>query len=277
MSDLALAIATKGEWDPERLLAELREAGIAPATEIQVACGRAPKSSPSGLNIHSSENASLFELWAIAIARSKAEWIAMLHADALPAPGWFAAMQTAIAGESWEDGYWGPVEPGFSPSDPRMVGYLTEYVQFHRPLSPGLREVPGSNLVLSRRRTDGGSDFSKTRLLEEGLMPKRVEDAVVLYARSFALQDYCGRRFRHGRSYAAKRTPKLSLLVAIPMTFALPFVRTARILGHAWRHPQFRMASLRWLPEIFLAETCWSAGELVGYVTGEAGDASALD
>lgn len=247
------------------------------STEVHVACAAAPKTSTPGLIVHETGGPSLFELWAIAIGRSSADWVAVLHADALPSSGWFAAVEAAIASEGSGDGYWGPVEPGFDPFDPRMIGYLTEYVQFHRPLDPKLVEVPGSNLVLSRSRLDGGQDFSKTRLLSEGLSPKRIEDAVVHYSRPFALNEYCSRRFRHGRSYAAKRTPKLSLLVAIPMTLVLPFVRTARILRHAWRHPQFRLPSLRWLPHILIAETCWSAGELAGYATGNPGDSSALD
>lgn len=279
MSSLALAIATKGEWDPVRLLEALREAGMRPDTEVHVGCDidHAPRAPLSGLAIHPQENASLFELWALAIGRCKADFIAILHAHALPAPGWFAAMSGAIARENWKDGYWGPVEPVFAASDPRMIGYLTEYVQFHRPLDPALTEVPGSNLVLPTLRVDDGSDFSKTRLLGQGLSPRPVDEAVVLYARPFALSDYCGRRYRHGRSYAAKRTPKLPLLKAIPMSLALPAVRTVRIVRHAWKHPQFRLPSLLWLPAILLAETCWSAGEFAGYVTGRPGDASAID
>src|SRR5207253_7736059 len=139
----------------------------------------------------------LFELWGVAIARSRSEWIAILHADALPAPGWFAAIDQAIARDARPDGYMGAVEPRFGPLDPRMIGYLTEYVQFHRTLDPRLREVPGNNLVLPRARLEPSDDlerngFSKTRLLQQGLSPKPVEAAVVLYARPFRLREYCG-------------------------------------------------------------------------------------
>lgn len=279
MSDLALAVAVKGEWSPDRLLERLSEAGIGSSTEVHVASDLEQVGSDlsTGLSIYAQHEASLFELWGLAIERSRADWVAVLHADALPAPGWFAAMRKAMEEQGWPDGYWGPVEPDFGPSDARMVGYLTEYVQFHRPVDPALKEIPGSNLALPRRRIDGGKDFSKTRLLAQGLSPKRVDEAVVLYARPFHLAEYCGRRFRHGRAYAAKRTPKLSALVAIPMTVALPAVRTARILRHAWRHRHLRLPSVRWFPAILLAETCWSAGEMVGYVTGRAGDPSRLD
>lgn len=281
MSSLALAIAVKGEWDPDRLLDRLSEAGVGPSVEVHVACdpAHAPVVTVPGLTIHVRENASLFELWGLAIDRCEAPWIAILHADALPVPGWLGGMNEAIEREGWADGYWGPIEPDFGPDDPRTVAYFTEYVQFRWPIPIDMKEVPGSNLVLPRQRLGfPGDDFSKTRLLgEEGLEPKLVEQARVRYARPYRFTEYCGRRFRHGRAYAAKRTPKVPLLKAIPMTLALPVVRADRILVHAWRYKQFRLPCLRRLPAILLAETCWSAGELVGYVTRRAGDESKLD
>ena len=214
MTSLALAIATKGAWDPDQLLHDLRSAGADASTEIHIACDpeHAPATAPDGVAVHSKANASLFELWGLAIAQSRSEWVAVLHADALPALGWFAAMHEAIARDPRPDGYMGPVEPRFGPSDPRMIGYLTEYVQFHRPLDPELKEVPGSNLVLPRQRVEATEDFSKTRLLRQGLAPRLIGDAVVLYARPFQFGDYCGRRFRHGRAFAATRTPRVSLV-----------------------------------------------------------------
>ena len=114
-----------------------------------------------------------------------------------------------------------------------MVGYLTEYCQFHRPPDSRLKELPGSNLVLPRDKLEATEDFSKTGLLRQGLFPRLIECAVVLYARPFHFTEYCARRFRHGRAFAAARTPRLPLLVAIPLSLALPFVRTAWILRHA--------------------------------------------
>ncbi|MEO8454770.1 MAG: hypothetical protein ABI454_06395 [Sphingomicrobium sp.] len=279
MTTFSLAIAVKGEWDANRLLHDLRSAGADPSSEIHVACDpeHAPATVPQGLNVHVKANASLFDLWGLAIAQSRSEWVAILHADALPGPGWFSAIQRAIDTEGWKDGYWGPVEPRFGPSDRRMISYLTEYCQFHRPLDPSLKEIPGSNLILPRKRIEATEDFSKTRLLQQGLAPRLVEDAVALYARPFRFRDYRGRRFRHGRAFAAARTPRLSVTAAVPLTAALPFVRCARIVRHAWRHKDLRRASVRWLPAILAAETCWSAGELTGYVTRRLGDASALD
>lgn len=278
MSNLALAIATKGAWDPDRLLRKLREVGADSSIEIHVACApeHMPASPHQDLSVHSQANATLFDLWGLAISQSQSVWVAVLHADALPAAGWFESMTEAI-GRSSLDGYMGPVEPGFAPSDSRIIGYLTEYVQFHRPWDPRLKEIPGSNLVLPRTRLERTSDFSKTRLFRQGLSPQLVESAVVLYARPFRLGEYCARRFRHGRSYAADRTPPLSLIAAIPLVLALPLIRTLRVLRHAWRHKEVRGAAVCWLPAILLAESFWSAGELAGYVLCTPSDASRLD
>ena len=277
MTSLALAIATKGEWDPQKMLAALTQAGIDPSTQVHVACDPAhlPEASTAGLSVHSLADASLFDLWGLAIEQAKADWIAILHADALPEPGWFAAMTNAIERDGWSDGYWGPVEPGFATSDARMIGYLTEYVQFNSPIAAGMKEVPGSNLVLPRQRLAGG-DFSKTRLLGEGLAPRLVETAKVRYARPLEFGEYCARRFRHGRAYAAKRAPRVPLAKAIPLALVLPVVRTWRVLSHAWHYPKLRAAALGWLSAIFAAETCWSVGELVGYVTRNPGNPSGL-
>jgi hypothetical protein len=279
LSRLALAIAVKGEWDAEQLAEQLRTAGVPAEAEVHMACDPefALAESSSSLFVHTRDDASLFQLWAVAIQATRSPWVAVLHGFGLPGPGWFSAMEREIEGEGWKDGYWGPVEPGPSISRGGMVGYLTEYCQFHRPVEPGLREIPGSNLVLPRERIGKSEDFSKTRLLQEGLAPKYVEAAVVNYARPFALGDYCRRRFRHGRAYAAERLPRLSLFRAIPLSLALPFVRTVRIMRHAWRHPELRSASILCLPAILLAETCWSMGELGGYVTRRPGILTALD
>src|SRR5439155_8697338 len=78
LTTLALAIATKGEWNPDRLLDDLRSAGAEASTEIHVACDseHAPSSAPNGLTVHRKASASLFELWGVAIAACRSDWVA---------------------------------------------------------------------------------------------------------------------------------------------------------------------------------------------------------
>ena len=278
MRRLALAIAVKGKWNGDRLAERLKSAGVPSNAEVHVACDAefAPDLRPPSVSVHALPSASLFDLWGEAIEKSRAPWVAILHADALPARGWLSAMERAIKQDGWSDGYWGPVEPEPGISAGSLVGYLTEYCQFHRPLERGMNEIPGSNLVLPRDRISDAGSFSKTRLLEEGLTPKYVPEAVVLYSRPFAFGDYCGRRYRHGRAYAASRTPRVPIGKALLLSAALPFIRTGRVLRHAWRYKELRGANLV-SPAILAAETCWSLGELVGYVTRKPGELSRLD
>lgn len=277
MSGLALAIAQKGAWDAHQLVRDLVAAGLPESVEIHVACDAEHGHAHPRLLVHPAMGASLFDLWSLAIAGSSAPWIAVLHGDGLPGHGWFDAISRMIESDRWPDGYWGPVEPRACSNAKVMLGYLDEYCQFHRPIEVGMPEIPGSNLVLPRARLGSSPDFSKTRLLREGLAPKFVPDAVVVYARANGFVDYCRRRFHHGRAYAASRTPRLALLKALPLTAALPFVRTGRVLRHAWRHRSLRSPAVRLLPLLLLAESCWSAGELTGYLTRRPGNAAALD
>lgn len=278
MNWLALAIAVKGPWRTDKLLNQLQAAGFPASTEIHIACDQehSPAAASHGFIVHGSAGKSLFELWAIAINASQSPWVAIFHVDALPAPGWFKAIEDATEGFCGQ-GLWGPVEPGIGPFDRRMVGYLTEYVQFHRPVHPAMAEVPGSNLVLRRALVECGTDFSKTRLIRQGLIPSRVDGAVALYERPIRFPVYCRRRFRHARAYAANRTPRLPLFVALPMILTLPGVRTLRILRHALQHKHLRLSSMVWLPRIVIAETCWSAGEMVGYLTRREGKRAHID
>lgn len=277
MSELVLAIAQKGVWDAHQLVRDLMAAGLPESVEVRVSCDAEHGHSHPRILVHAAAGASLFDLWSLAIAGSCAPWIAVLHGDGLPGPGWFDAMLREIERNQWPDGYWGPVEPRAGSDAKVMLGYLNEYCQFHRPIAVGMHEIPGSNLVLPRARLGSSHDFSKTRLLKGGLAPKFVADAVVFYGRSSDLLNYCRRRFHHGRAYAAGRAPPISLFKAFPLTAALPILRTGRVLRHAWRHRSLRFPVARLLPWLLLAESCWSAGELTGYLTRRPGKVAALD
>ena len=86
MTRFALAIATKGKWGPDRLLQDLRNAGADASIEIHIASDpeHAPTAAPEGFIVHSKSLASLFDLWGVAIAHCRSDWVAILHADALP-------------------------------------------------------------------------------------------------------------------------------------------------------------------------------------------------
>jgi hypothetical protein len=284
LPDLSLAIAVKGPWDASALVQALSAAGaITPRIDVHIACDRAPEITFEGIDFIVREGLSLFQMWGLAVTTCQAPYIAILHGHAPPAPDWAKEMLAALGPNRQ---LCGPIEPGYPPSDPRITGYLVEYCQFHRPISAGLREVPGNNMVLARWMLPSAGilerdGFSKTSMIAAGaLQPEWVNDALVVHNRPFALLQFCHRRFFHGRAYGAARLaepsaiPRFALIAA---TALLPLIRLTRIAKQGWRHPTMRLALLRRLPAILLAETCWSAGEFAGYVTARPGDVTLLD
>ncbi len=100
MTSLALAIAVEGRVGRLTDCFAICEAPARdPSTEIHVACD--PEHAPAT----AARRDSLFTRKLMrhcstfgdsAIAQSRSDWVAILHADALPAPGWFAAIHRAI-------------------------------------------------------------------------------------------------------------------------------------------------------------------------------------
>lgn len=241
---------------------------VAPAAEFEV--HRLP------------QPASLFQLWGFGVEMAQSTHVAILDIHCPPAEGWLHAAMSHLARDPIA--FYGPVEPAYPWEDRRITGYLTEYVQFHRPIAERLDEVAGSNLVVRRTDAlgalDGSGAFVKTRLLS--LLPRRPAldpDAVVLHGKPFRLQAYLTRRYLHGRSYAAERFAKgaWQRLAAAVLTLCLPFLRVWRIRRHARRHPQAAQAVRKRLGLLLAAETAWSFGELCGYLAGAATDQSRLD
>ena len=231
---------------------------------------------------------SIFHLWAAAIGEARTEYVAIMDAHSLPSPEWYKAMLEAISGGG--AGYFGPVEASYPPGDNRVIGYLVEYVQFHRPIAETLEEIPGNNLIVRRSLLSRDADFLRRGFLKSALidewrengtpLPRLVPAAVVCHAKPFDWRHYIVRRFRHGRCYAARRLekkprpPRPWLVLTSPL---LPFVRVLRIWRHVRRVPRFRSAFLRYFALILIAESGWSLGEFTGYVAGEGKTGHLLD
>ena len=282
---LALAIAATASCDPSEFLHALCIGGLLrhPDIAIYIAHDRQfpMRGVPAEVTLcPQPDGTPLPRLWGAAIARAEATYIAVLDIRCPPALGWKEAALAEV--DAGTQSFFGPVEPDFSIRDIRNVGYLIEYAQFHRPLSFRLLEVPGNNLVL-RREFMGNSEvlkrdgffktFTLIRLARAGQPPpKPVEQMIVRYRKPFAFRRYCLQRFNHGRSFAARRLRAPghpSKLLAIVFTPALPILRIWRIARWVSRIPQYRIALCKTVHLILAAETCWSAGELLGYLAGE--------
>lgn len=288
MVTLALLFAAKGACNVAALnqLLEASRALDRPEVEVHVLCDSTTRLTPplpEGVRLHlEAEPVSVFRLWGAGIARTTARYVAILDVQYVPAPGWLDAVLARLRHDP--PPFFGPVEPGYGADDIRMVGYLTEYVQFHRPIAETMAEVAGANLVLPRAAAGDPADlaahgFVKTALLSQ-MKPELADDCLAIHHKAFALGLYQHRRFRHGRAYAARRLalpdapPRLAATLFTPL---LPFLRVARIYRHAQRVDTCRAAFWRFWPHLLWVEAGWSAGECLGYLTRRGGDESLID
>lgn len=286
---LSLAIVGKGPIDGRCFWKAIAPMESDPTIEIHLVHDdyAALRDIPTNVHAHRMTGASLFAMWGDAISRSIGTYVAVLHLTAPPTPGWMDAMRVALV--SKPSIVCGPVEAAYPKGDDRWIGYLVEYVQFHRPIASKLSEMPGNNLVLLRSLAGSpgnlASDgFSKTQLLGKwranGIVPIWAMEAVVTHTRAFDRRTFRTRRFHHARTYAAKRAAGASFARRAFLIFTTPLVapmRVWRIARHAWRIPKLRGTFFRFLAPIFASESSWALGELTGYTTLTAGKSGQLD
>lgn len=290
---LTLAIAAKGMINARPFLTAVAEGRYGTAADVEIILAhdgleRIADAPARIVQLLLPPNYSIFHLWAAAIGEARTDYVAIMDAHSLPSPEWYEAMLDAICGGG--SGYFGPVEASYPPGDNRVIGYLVEYVQFHRPIAETLEEIPGNNLIVRRSLISRDADFLRRGFVKSALidawrengtpLPRLVPAAVVGHAKPFDWRRYVVRRFRHGRCYAAgrlekkPRPPRPWLVLTSPL---LPFVRVLRIWRHVRRMPHFRSAFLRYFALILIAESGWSLGEFTGYVAGEGQTGNLLD
>lgn len=286
---LSLAIAGKGPADGSVFWAAIAPMAMDQAIEIHFVYDHdaALVGMPANVHAHCMSGASLFAMWGEALSRATGNYVAILHLTAPPAYGWLDAIKAALADKPLI--ICGPVEADYPKDDDRWIGYLVEYVQFHRPIANTMNEIPGNNLVL-RRKLAGSPEhlanggFSKTQLLGQwranGIAPVWAMEAVVTHMRAFDRRNFRARRFHHARTYAAKRAAGTSLARRAFLMFTTPVVavlRVWRIARHAFRLPKMRRTFFRFLVPIFASESSWALGELIGYTTLKVGNSGKLD
>lgn len=279
-----VAAATAGA-DPSAFIAALASEGVLTSPDVEVLIVQGPsgpiRHAPPGIEMCVlAAHASIFELWGAGIKQARADAVAILDVRCPLQTGWLAAVRAELPLLGSRI-LFGSVICSMAGNDPNIVGYLTEYVQFNPPLDPLCSEVPGVNFVAARSdltdervlRADG---FAKTRLLamlaaSNTLSRQLIAGAAVDYQKCFSFGEYIAHRFRHGRSFAAGRPfPSLPTKIrAVISTPCLPVLRSWRIYRNAKRDPACLRAVRRFWLRIVVAETAWSFGEFLGYVTGE--------
>jgi hypothetical protein len=290
MVTLSLLVAAKGPCRAGPFFDALAATGALADPRVEVhlaqdATTALDAPAPAGVAVSTlPETVSVFRLWGEAAAASAGRHLALLDIHCPPEPGWLAVVLDRLAADP--EAFYGPVEPAYSASDPRIVGYLVEYAQFHRPIDPAMPEAAGNNIVFRRALAGTPEALATTGLVKTLVLqrleaaPGRLDRAVVRHGKPFAAGHYLARRYRHGRCYAAERMRQPtapSRLLALASTPLLPALRVWRIHRHARRIEALRRAFWRRLPTILAAEAAWSVGEALGYVAGEGGCRARLD
>ena len=292
---ISICVAAKGNCDPLRFLDALLADGfvIDAAHEVHIAhdsdLPAAEALLSAGVRLHRRpEGTSILRLWGWAIATSSHAMVAVLDVNCPPAAGWWAGVQRELrAGERI---FTGSVLSGWRPDQREIVGYLVDYAQFHAPLDPSVREVPGINFICDRVLLDPAAllvdrglfkTFTLWRLeRERHIVAARHGDVQVVYRRPLHPAAFLRRRYRHGRCFAGRRfdSPgqpnRVACLLGSPI---LPFLKCWRIWRIARRHANLRAAWWRQLHWVALSEIAWSWGEFIGYGLGAGNACAELD
>jgi hypothetical protein len=227
------------------------------------------------------------------VREASGDVVALLEDSCVPAPGWTAAMTDAhasgLAGASAPTGpVGGPVIPAPGLSPVSLAAFLVEFGAFlpggdcARRGDARRRLLPGCNVSYPRRllhecERHWAGGFHEAFLhdaLRRGGAPLRfAKGARVVFGQRARYARTLAVRFRHGRSYAARRVRgdparALALAVAAPALTPLLGARLARALVAAG--PAGRRAA-HGFPLAIPLVAAWSIGEAVGYASRSEG------
>lgn len=218
------------------------------------------------------------ELWAVGIAATTGEVVALTTAHAVPAADWAEQVLRAHA-QRPEAGIGGAIENAPTGSLTDWAIYFCRYSRFMRPFEAGPEpEIAADNAAYKRVALDGvhGAWVDgfweppvHAALRENGHDLWRSPDVVVYHVRSFSLGGFLKNRLRHGRQFgrdrAAGQSParRLGLALRAPLVPAVLLGRVAREVIGKRRHLGPFLGALPLIVVFYLA---WTGGELAGYV-----------
>jgi hypothetical protein len=283
---LSLAVAAKGQYNPQPFMDALMADGILSTAnvDIHIAFDNVwPIDSsmmPQNVFLHPCPSGtSILKLWGLALASSTGNYVAVLDINCPPSIGWLISVESEIG--RGNQLFFGPVDPGWEANDRRIVGYLAEYAQFSSPLDSDLCEVPGNNLVCKRPllgdmgklRAEGlFKTFMVWRLEnEQKLKPGRLDTMVVKYQKPFQYWHYIKRRYIHGRCFGSTRhdnPDQPPRVFCFMFAVFLPILRTWRIYRVVRYRSDLKKAFHRYILLVISSEFAWSTGELLGYALG---------
>ncbi len=221
------------------------------------------------------------ELWGDGILRSREEIVALTTAQMVPDAGWARALLREHAGHSWA-GVGGPIlpAPGLGMLDQAV--YWLRYSRYAARQPAGVvHDIAGDNasyrrallLELSERiRREGFWEHEVHALLRQrGARLSCTPHAVMRYHGGTRFRHFARQRLSHGRRFGAQRIAHLGGIRRLLMPVVWPLT-PAVFLARIWRDALRAGGSaslLKAMPVLLCLLICWSAGELLGYLSGK--------
>jgi hypothetical protein len=218
--------------------------------------------------------ADTWALRSIGVAAARAPIVATLEDQAVPEPGWAAAILAAHREPYAAVG--GAVSKGTPDS---LVGWAMYFFDYWRYIAPhaGMSQyLSACNVSYKRAALEAIAPLWTTRMHETDVhaaLADRGErlwldpQIAVRQRRPLSWAAAVRELVRHGRLYGEDRRaslPPASRFARAAATPALPFLHVARAGTRAWRAPELRMRFAVAAPAVTVLAFAWSLGELRG-------------
>ena len=222
------------------------------------------------------------ELRAIVVGCSSGDIVAITEAQCVPAPDWKARILQEHDSDHAVIG--GAVEKRFGTALSWAM-YLHDYGRYMNPVQEGLADyLTDCNVSYKRWILDAtaplwAKEFHETtihwKLLESDQKLWFSPGIVVEHQRLLGLKEAIQDRYAFGRLFASTRVTAVSPLKRwgyAATAWLLPPVLCWRALTNVIRKRRHVGQCVRALPWLVITTTAWAFGELVGYMTGRAGE-----
>lgn len=212
-------------------------------------------------------------LAAAGIKHCKGDIIALTDSSCVVDINWIPSILKAHQSASLVIG--GAVEKSGPLSLLDLAVYFCEYGQFMYPLSQEtVQELPGNNISFkSASLSKIGHEFWKShwcaKLQNEGVKLKADPSVLVYYHKNYKLLSLLGRRFQHGRCFAAMRSAQSSVFKRTFLAGAsiiLPFIFLSRTVKVIFQKKRLITEFFLAFPFVVLTIVAWSFGETCGYL-----------
>ncbi len=278
---LSIVVASRSSEDsPDACLAALRDQCT---TGVEVLLAVEDDTGPAGAPTEGTSwytridgHGLVNHLWAAGVQRASGRIVSLLAASVIPDPNWIQRTIAAHGNDIHAIG--GPIEPGQGLGIVDWAAYFCRYSAHRAASAIAPRELAGDNVSYLadalHRYADVYRDgfwetFVHDRMRQDGLRLEWIDDRVVRMCPVPSVGSFSRQRYRHGRIFGQMRShdmpgrAKLTRILASPV---VPFLLAARAARPVRGRQGLMTTFIAALPLTLWFFTCWTFGELVGYL-----------